>query len=160
MRRVITSSAAETQSLGAELAQLLKPGDVVGCIGDLGAGKTCLIQGICAALAVDDVVNSPTFVLINHYNGRWGGRPLPIHHLDLYRLRGLAEFGDLGPEELMEADALCLIEWADRVEQALPLPRWDVRLTYRSEDRREIAWQHLAAKDWQQANVQDTGKGV
>lgn len=145
--RVVSSSAEETRSLGRQLAGLLKCGDVVGFLGDLGAGKTCLIQGLCEELQVRDVVNSPTFILINQYVGELGGKTIPIHHFDLYRLRGEAEFNDLGPEELFEARGLCFIEWADRVEGALPVPRWELRLSHRGDDCREITWREIPCSD-------------
>ena len=144
---IVSGSADETRLLGRQLAALLKCGDVVGFLGDLGTGKTCLIQGMCEELQVRDVVNSPTFILINEYVGELGGETIPIHHFDLYRLSGEAEFNDLGPEELFEARGLCFIEWADRVEGALPVPRWELRLSHRGDDRREIAWKEIVNSD-------------
>ena len=90
-RSAITSSPQQTRALGVELAALLQPGDVVALQGDLGAGKTCLIQGICQGLQVEDVVNSPTFILVNEYSGRIAATQTPVYHFDLYRLADAAE---------------------------------------------------------------------
>ena len=153
---IVSSGADETRSFGCRLARLLKRGDVVAFIGDLGTGKTCLIQGICEELQVRDVVNSPTFILINHYAGELGGEVVPIHHFDVYRLSGEAEFDDLGPEEYFEAPGLCFIEWADRVAAALPVPRWELRLSHRGEDCREISWREIVfANALAEPHVQD-----
>ncbi len=108
-------SPDETRALGRRLAPLLEPGDVVVLAGDLGAGKTCLAQGICQGLGVDEPVTSPTFTLINEYQGR-----LTVYHLDAYRLTGPAEAADLGLEEVLGGDGVALVEWADRIAEHLP----------------------------------------
>jgi len=149
--RMQSHSPAETQALGARLAQRLQRGDVVAFTGDLGTGKTCMIQGLCAALGVTDPVNSPTFVLINQYEGQLpagaaaADAAVTIHHFDLYRLSGAAELFDLGAEEIMGGDGLSLIEWADRGAGALPLPRWEVALAHAGDGRRDIRWQYRSA---------------
>ena len=100
MKKVFTThSAAQTHALGAALSRLLAPGDVVAFHGDLGSGKTCMIQGVCEALQVADYVTSPTFILINEYAGQCRGRDLPVYHFDLYRLGGADELEELGAEE-------------------------------------------------------------
>jgi tRNA threonylcarbamoyladenosine biosynthesis protein TsaE len=108
---------ATTTALGHRLANLLFPGAVVGLVGPLGAGKTFLVRAIAEGLGVgnDRAVSSPTFVLIQEYAAR-----LPIYHFDAYRLRGEAEFCDLGAHEYFESGGVCLVEWADRVAGALP----------------------------------------
>jgi tRNA threonylcarbamoyladenosine biosynthesis protein TsaE len=111
-----THSELETDRLGRVLAGQLRPGMVVGLVGMLGAGKTRIVKAIAQALGVDrDEVNSPTFVLIQEYAG-----PFPLYHFDAYRLGDLEEFLELGVEELLSGEGVCLIEWADRVEQVLP----------------------------------------
>lgn len=113
---VETQSVDETRRFGAKLAELLALGDVVALIGDLGAGKTTLTQAIAGGLGVDpEVVTSPTFVLIQEYTGI-----VPVCHIDAYRLRDTDEFLELGADELLGADNICLIEWADRVADVLP----------------------------------------
>jgi tRNA threonylcarbamoyladenosine biosynthesis protein TsaE len=111
------SSLAETEAFGRRLGQALFPGAVVALCGPLGAGKTHLVRAIALGLDIADVrvVSSPTFVLIQEYDAR-----LPIYHFDAYRLRGEAEFADLGAHEYFEGDGVCLIEWADKVRQSLP----------------------------------------
>jgi tRNA threonylcarbamoyladenosine biosynthesis protein TsaE len=113
-----------TERFGATLSELLPPGTVVALCGTLGAGKTRLVQAIAAAAGVDrrDVI-SPTFVLIHEYQGR-----RPIYHFDAYRLRDEDEFLQLGPEEYFDSAGLTIIEWADRIENALPADRVEVRI--------------------------------
>jgi len=115
---------AATASLGAALESLLPDGSVVALCGTLGAGKTRLVQAIAEAAGVDRrSVVSPTFVLIQEYQGRRA-----IYHLDAYRLRGEDEFLQLGPEEYFERSGLTLVEWADRVEGCLPTERVEIHI--------------------------------
>lgn len=124
---------AATKAIAAALAGLLEPGDVVGLTGDLGAGKTRFVQGAAAALGVEEPVVSPTFMLVRAYDGR-----VPVYHVDAYRLRGSAELEDLGLEEVLPADTVAFVEWADRVADALP-PNWlELSLHARPDEVREI----------------------
>ncbi|HZD75287.1 MAG TPA: tRNA (adenosine(37)-N6)-threonylcarbamoyltransferase complex ATPase subunit type 1 TsaE [Actinomycetota bacterium] len=124
---------ATTKAIGAALAGLLRPGDVVGLTGDLGAGKTRFVQGAATALGVEDPVVSPTFMLVREYDGR-----IPVHHVDAYRLSGAAELEDLGLEEVLPADAVAFVEWADRVVDALP-PSWlELAFYTRADELREV----------------------
>ena len=105
-----------TIKFGAQLAGQLIAGDVIALSGDLGAGKTHLSKGIASGLGVDpDLVNSPTFVLLQQYDGR-----LPVYHFDTYRLSEPAEFEDIGGLEMLEHAGVCLIEWPQRIEELLP----------------------------------------
>ncbi len=115
MRIVETHSPEETWRLAAELAGELGPGTVIALHGDLGAGKTCFIQGYAAALGIDEPITSPTYTLIGEYEGR-----LPLHHIDLYRLSGPEEALGLGLEEYFDANGITAIEWAERAEGLLP----------------------------------------
>ena len=115
MRIVETHSPEETWGLAAELADELGPGTVIALHGDLGAGKTCFIQGYAAALGIDEPVTSPTYTLIGEYEGR-----LPLHHIDLYRLSGPVEALGLGLEEYFDVNGITAIEWAERAEGLLP----------------------------------------
>ena len=156
--RLLSRSPEETRALGARLAGRLRRGDVVAFTGDLGTGKTCMIQGLCAALGVTDPVNSPTFVLITQYAGRLpvraeargeqrpdgAGEEIAIHHLDLYRLAGAEELLDIGADEIMAGDGLSLVEWADRGAAVLPLPRWDVVLSHAGDGVRDIRCRYRA----------------
>ena len=120
-----SSSELETDRLGRALASALVPGTVVALIGDLGAAKTRLVQAVATALGVaEGEPTSPTFVLINEYQGE-----LPIYHFDAYRLRDDDEFLELGPEEYFESAGLCFVEWADRVANCLPPERLEIRCT-------------------------------
>src|SRR2546421_1641361 len=128
---VDTSSVEETHELGRRLGAALKAGDVVGLEGDLGTGKTELVRGIAEALGVTGSVHSPTFVLHHRYQGR-----LPIEHLDLYRLEGMA-WVDTGLDE-PAPDAVTLIEWPER---AAVLETWAttlIRLNSQAESRRRL----------------------
>jgi tRNA threonylcarbamoyladenosine biosynthesis protein TsaE len=131
--RVVTRSAEETRQLGEGLGRRLVRGDVVAFIGDLGSGKTTMIQGVCRGLGVSEVVNSPTFTIVNEYRGR-----IPVYHLDCYRLDGIEDLIGLGYEEYVFGDGACLIEWAEKAQDLLPRTRIEVRLTRADENSRTI----------------------
>lgn len=115
MRVVETNSPEETWALAAELAEEIGPGTVMALHGDLGAGKTCFIQGFAVALGIDEPITSPTYTLIGEYEGR-----LPLHHIDLYRLSGPTEALGLGLEEYFDVNGITAIEWAERAGDLLP----------------------------------------
>ncbi len=137
-----SSSPDETIQIGRDLAGCLAPGDVVALVGPLGAGKTQLTKGIALGLGVSDsrLVNSPTFVLVNEYQGR-----LPIHHLDAYRLKGAGELEALGFEEMCAGDAVVLVEWADRVVDAVPTNALWIDLTVTSDQERTLSFRSSSA---------------
>jgi tRNA threonylcarbamoyladenosine biosynthesis protein TsaE len=130
--QVVSRSPDETRILGAALAPLLVPGDVVSLSGDLGAGKTVFVQGLATALGVDGPVTSPTFTLVHEYKGRY-----TVLHMDLYRLNSFQEVLDLGFEELLDPGAVMLVEWGEAVAPLLP------RRYLRVDMRRDV----LADKD-------------
>ncbi len=131
-----TGSAEATMALGRRLAAHLGPGDVVALYGDLGAGKTHLVKGICAALGVPKaLVTSPTFTLVNEYDGR----DFPVYHVDVYRVRRVEELFELGYEEYFYGEGLCLIEWPEKVEALLPAHTLRLRLDHLGADRRRIS---------------------
>jgi tRNA threonylcarbamoyladenosine biosynthesis protein TsaE len=130
--RFETASPAETRRLGERLAKLLRPGDVVLLTGELGAGKTCLAQGIGKGLRVAEAVKSSSFVLVNEYHGR-----LHVHHADLFRLNDPGEVADLALEE-NAADGVLLVEWPDRAWREMPPERLLVRFEIEGERRRAI----------------------
>jgi tRNA threonylcarbamoyladenosine biosynthesis protein TsaE len=132
-----------TRRLGQHLGQLLSPGAGVALIGQLGAGKTHLVRAISEGLEVPDsrVVTSPTFVLIQEYQGR-----LPIYHFDAYRLAGEGPFADLGVYEYLEGEGVCLIEWAERVEGCLPAEQLRVTLTVHGASSREARLEARGAR--------------
>jgi tRNA threonylcarbamoyladenosine biosynthesis protein TsaE len=133
MARAVTEDAEETRRLGERLSRRLGPGDVVALFGGLGSGKTVLAQGICWGLGVTGVVNSPTFTIINEYQGR-----CPVYHLDCYRLEGAADLLELGCEEYFYGQGVCLIEWAERAVEVLPLRRIEAHLEHVGVGRRRI----------------------
>ena len=130
-----THSPEETQELGFRIGKQLKPGSVVALIGDLGAGKTCLTQGIARGVGIDEnqYVNSPSYILINEYTG-----PCPIYHIDLYRIRSAFELEDLGLEEYIYGRGICVIEWAERMLEYLPESYVRVVLSHQTENTRTI----------------------
>jgi tRNA threonylcarbamoyladenosine biosynthesis protein TsaE len=113
--QVTTRSAEETRIVGASLAPLLLPGDVISLSGDLGAGKTTFVQGLATALGVEGRITSPSFTIVREYEGRF-----PIVHLDVYRLNSFQEVLDLGFEEFFDMRAIVLLEWGEAVEPLLP----------------------------------------
>ncbi len=123
-----------TRELGRTIGEQAQPGDVVLLTGPLGAGKTCLTQGIALGLGVEGYVRSPTFVLMTRHKGR-----LTLHHLDLYRMGGPAEAWDLGLDEQLFGDGVCVIEWADRAEEIFPKDCLWIDLDYANDpDQRKI----------------------
>jgi len=131
--RLWSQNEATTRAIGAALAGVLGPGDVVGLNGDLGAGKTRLVQGAADALGAEGPVLSPTFMLVREYDGE-----PPVHHVDAYRLSGPLELEDLGLEDVLSADAVVFVEWADRVAAALPESWLELILSLGNDDDREI----------------------
>jgi tRNA threonylcarbamoyladenosine biosynthesis protein TsaE len=117
-------TAADTRAIGRALAPLFRAGDAVVLTGELGAGKTTLVQGVAEGLGVEDTVSSPTFVLVKEYVGR-----LTIAHADVYRLDRVQDVVDLGLDEVADGQALLLVEWGDAVEDLLPPDRLRVELT-------------------------------
>jgi len=131
--KIVTNSTEETIKLGKRLGKYLRPGDVLGLIGDLGSGKTTLTQGIAQGLAVEeDAVSSPSFVLIKEYKGK-----IPLYHFDLYRLDKIQDIGCLGVQEYLFDDGVCAIEWAEKMKVLLP-DYLEVNLAVRGENKREI----------------------
>ncbi len=110
----VARTAQDTQALGEALAGSLEPGDVVALTGELGAGKTTLVQGIARGLEVTAPVVSPTFTLVREYAGR-----LPVHHVDVYRLERLQDVIDLGFDEMVDSGGVTLVEWGDVIEGLL-----------------------------------------
>lgn len=113
--KIVTSSPEETRALGKTLGQAAEPGDLFLLCGELGTGKTCLVQGLAQGLGVRDLVRSPTFVLVAQHSGR-----LTLYHIDLYRLDDLREVADLGLDEYLEGDGVCAVEWADKAMALFP----------------------------------------
>ncbi len=134
-----TASPEETHTLGRQLAGRLEPGDVVALYGDLGAGKTQLVKGICSGWGIDErTVSSPTFTILHEYDAPGASGP-SVYHFDAYRLQHPDELFALGYEEYFYSDGLCLIEWPSRTEALLPDDALRLRLVHRGGDRRLIS---------------------
>ena len=118
-------TAARTRRIGELLGRLAQPGDVLGLDGPLGAGKTCLVQGLARGLGVpkEAAVSSPTFTLVNQYAGR-----LPLFHVDLYRLEAESELAELGLWEAADAGGVLAVEWLSRFPGAVPADRLQLDL--------------------------------
>ena len=123
----------ETLSLGAKFARVLKSGDIVCLFGDLGAGKTAFVKGMVKGLGLDPLkVHSPTFTLMNIYNGK-----CPLYHFDLYRLKAEDLFG-LGYEEFFYGQGITAVEWSEKLEGLIPENYWKVALRHAGEDVRDV----------------------
>jgi tRNA threonylcarbamoyladenosine biosynthesis protein TsaE len=114
-----SGSPEETEALGERLAPKLEPGSVLALRGPLGAGKTCFAKGLARGLGVEEEVTSPTYTIVSEYGAR-PKDPLPFYHVDAYRLNGEDDFEALGGRELLYGGGICLIEWSERIETALP----------------------------------------
>ncbi|MCU1466619.1 MAG: TsaE protein required for threonylcarbamoyladenosine t(6)A37 formation in tRNA [Actinomycetia bacterium] len=136
MPRLTTNGAAETEAVGEAIGSQLRVGDLVVLSGDLGAGKTTFTKGLARALGVEQRVTSPTFTIVQEYDGR-----LPVAHVDVYRLERIQELYDFGFEELLE-DRVTVVEWGEAIALVLPRDRVNVRIeldeTDGDDDRRRL----------------------
>ena len=132
---VASRSVAETQRLGELLGEALEGGDVVALSGELGAGKTCLTQGIARGLGVDPSVpiTSPSFTLVGEYPGR-----LVLRHADFYRVESYARLEDAGFDDLLDPSGVLVVEWPERFPEALPKERLEVEIELISEAERRL----------------------
>lgn len=137
-----TVSVEGTQGVAAALGRLVQAGDLITMSGDLGAGKTTFTQGLARGLGVEEPVSSPTFTLIKEYEE---GR-IPLYHMDIYRLGEAAIHEDLGWEEYFYGEGVCVIEWADFIEELLPEDRVDVVIRLTANDGREIVMNGTGAR--------------
>ena len=111
-----TNSPEETFALGRKIGENASPGDVYALVGDLGVGKTVFTQGVAEGLGIDEAVNSPTFTILQVYEG---GR-LPFYHFDVYRITDVEEMEEIGYEDYFYGNGVCFVEWADLIEEILP----------------------------------------
>jgi tRNA threonylcarbamoyladenosine biosynthesis protein TsaE len=130
---VVTYEAAGTRALAAELAAAARPGDLITLIGELGTGKTQFAKGFGVGLGITDAIVSPSFVLMAEYRGR-----LPLFHIDLYRLADAAEALAGGLIDERQAEGVTLIEWAERLAEAMPAERLEVLIDGTADDPRRI----------------------
>ena len=116
MRNVIIRDETETKKFATDVAQTLKKGDVIALVGDLGTGKTTLSKYIAEALGITETITSPTFTIVQEYpSGR-----LPLYHFDVYRVDDIEEMYRIGYEEYFYGEGVCIVEWADIVEEIIP----------------------------------------
>ena len=116
MRNVIIRDETETKKFATDVAQTLKKGDVIALVGDLGTGKTTLSKYIADALGITETITSPTFTIVQEYHS---GR-LPLYHFDVYRVDDIEEMYRIGYEEYFYGEGVCIVEWADIVEEIIP----------------------------------------
>lgn len=124
-----SSSVDQTQSIAEKLSSELRAGDCLCMYGDLGAGKTAFVQGLAKGLGVSDYVNSPTFTIVNEYEGRF-----MLYHFDVYRISDPDEMFDIGFDEYLNNDGICVIEWAELIEDILPEHRCNIHITKENDD--------------------------
>ncbi|MHB8783788.1 MAG: tRNA (adenosine(37)-N6)-threonylcarbamoyltransferase complex ATPase subunit type 1 TsaE [Desulfobacteria bacterium] len=130
-----STSPEDTLAIARALGAALRPGDVVALTGDLGAGKTLFCKGVGEALGIPpDRIVSPTFTIVTEHAG-----PVPLTHIDVYRLAGAREADEIGMRELLSGDGVCLVEWAEKIGELLPTDCIQVTFTISGGDRREIA---------------------
>jgi len=145
-QELLSKSTEETVGIGEHLAKCIKKGDIICFFGDLGSGKTTLIKGIAEGLKINrKKVHSPTFVLMNVYQGR-----LPLFHFDFYRLEDVQEINTLGCDEYFYGDGVSVIEWADRLGIFLPKEYLRIDMKHRKIDERVI---RLSAKGTHYQNI-------
>lgn len=130
----VTNSERETEELGARLAGRLGPGAVIAFTGDLGAGKTAFTRGLARGLGISDRVTSPTFTIVNEYEG---GR-LPLFHFDMYRLSSSDELFDIGWEDYLARGGVCAVEWSENIADALEEGTISVKICRGDSDSRRV----------------------
>ena len=131
-----SNSPEETAKIASEFASTLTGGDVICLNGDLGVGKTVFVQALAKALGIDDYINSPTFTIVNQYEGR-----LPLYHFDVYRIADCDEMYEIGYDEYVYGDGVSVIEWAENIKEILPEKRYEITIKKdydKGEDYRSI----------------------
>lgn len=131
--KFVTKSEKETYDLGVKMGKILMASSVISLNGDLGAGKTHFTKGIAVGLEVDDYITSPSFTIINEYKGR-----IPLYHFDVYRINDIDEMYEIGFEEYLYGDGVCVVEWGDMVKAMLPKDTINIYISTLEEDIREI----------------------
>ena len=136
-----TNSSEETKCLGKKIGRFLKECDVIALIGNLGTGKTTIANGLCCGLGVkESYITSPTYTIINQYDGR-----IPVYHIDLYRLNDSRELYNIGWDEYIYGHGACIIEWADKAAEMLPEEYLMVNIEVTGMDKRKIILQAKGA---------------
>ena len=141
MEEYISHGEAETEDLGRRLAAVLRPGAVAAYRGDLGMGKTAFTRGLARGLGYEGRVTSPTFTIVNEYEGR-----IPLFHFDMYRLEGPEDLFDIGWEDYLDRGGVCAVEWSERVAEALPEDTVTVAIA-----------RHPEREDWRIITIEGVG---
>lgn len=131
--RIITKSEEETFKIGSRIGERLRPGDVINLNGELGAGKTHITKGIAEGLGVDDYITSPTFIIVNQYEGR-----IPLYHFDVYRINDIDEMYEIGFEEYLYGNGVCIVEWGSMIEELIPENAIRIDINKIDDNTREI----------------------
>jgi tRNA threonylcarbamoyladenosine biosynthesis protein TsaE len=134
----ISHGPAQTERVGQRLGELLRQGDLLLLVGTFGVGKTQLAKGVARGLGSDDLVTSPSFVLVNEYRAGPAAQAMPIYHVDLYRIAEASELPTIGLEELWAGEGVCLIEWPERAQALVPADYLAVHIEHLSETKRRI----------------------
>lgn len=130
---IVTGSPEQTQEFGARLGELARPGDTFLLVGKLGAGKTCLAQGIARGLGIKEYAASPSFVVVRELYGR-----LPLYHMDFYRLDNLEEIAELGLDDYFYGQGVSVVEWAEKGLSLLPPEHLLIEMSYVSDNERRL----------------------
>lgn len=140
MERVISRSVQDTYSIASKYAGNVQPGDVICLTGTLGAGKTHFVKGFVDAFGISgEVVNSPTFTIINEYHGT-----IPVYHFDCYRLKHVEEALEIGAEEYFYGEGVCIVEWPERISEILPPGAKQITINITGPDEREFIFHNEA----------------
>lgn len=137
----ISNSYEDTQIIAADFSKDLKSGDVICMYGDLGAGKTAFVQGLAKGLGIQEPITSPTFTIVNEYRGR-----LMLYHFDVYRIADSDEMFEIGYDEYIDGDGVCVIEWPQLISDILPENRYEITISKdynESDDYRKIRIERL-----------------
>jgi len=130
---LISHSPEQTQRLGVHIGELASPGDIYLLVGTLGTGKTCLTQGIAWGLGIEEYAFSPSFVIVREHYGR-----LPLYHIDLYRLDHIEEIAELGLDDYLYGNGVCVVEWAEKGLSVLPVEHLLIQISYLSDTERSF----------------------
>ena len=138
--KIITRSELETEKVGEDFAKTCRPGTVIAMFGDLGAGKTAFVRGLAKGLGLHARVSSPTFTIVNEYQGK-----IPLFHFDMYRLGSSDELFDIGWEDYLNRGGICAVEWSENVEDAFDADTLRVTIDKLGENEREISIENFGA---------------
>lgn len=130
----------DTQRIAKEIAQGLKGGEFIAMYGDLGAGKTAFVQGLAAALGIKNHITSPTFTIVNEYEGR-----LPLYHFDVYRIADPDEMYEIGYEEYINGNGVCVVEWAELIEDLFPPTYY--KITILKDDEKDFDYRKIILEE-------------